>query len=173
MSAYDKQGNLLRTKRQRAAQQQRGDLADVEVIPEEQEEQMQKQEKLKGLDAREIKANAEKRALAREARAALDARGGRPKERIQDLRPYPMNPAFRSESVLSEALREEIYRQIVNAGIDVSTVSAAYGVDTRRVGAVVRLKTIEKQWQADVSLESLHFGGFYDVVQRLVFKTPT
>jgi hypothetical protein len=36
--------------------------------------------------------------------------------------------------------------------MDLQGVSAAYGVDMRRVAAVVRLKTVEKQWIEEVSL---------------------
>ncbi|KAK6007046.1 hypothetical protein QM012_006054 [Aureobasidium pullulans] len=72
-----------------------------------------------------------------------------PRERGRDLRPYPLNRDFQSQSVLSEALREEIYKKIVDEKVDLSTVSALYGVDMRRVAAVVRLKTIERNWVAE------------------------
>lgn len=48
-------------------------------------------------------------------------------------------------------MREELYRLVVLRKMDLQGVSAAYGVDMRRVAAVVRLKTIEKQWIEDVS----------------------
>ena len=54
--------------------------------------------------------------------------------------------------MLSEEFREELYRQIVVKKMDLQGVSAAYGVDMRRVAAVVRLKTVEKQWIEEVSL---------------------
>jgi hypothetical protein len=85
------------------------------------------------------------------AQAPADANGPLPPERASDRRPYPLNEEFRSEPVLSEDLREELHRQVAERGIDVSTVSAAYGVDVRRVAAVVRLKTVEKQWAQEVS----------------------
>ena len=53
--------------------------------------------------------------------------------------------------MLSEEFREELYRQIVVRKMDLQGVSAAYGVDMRRVAAVVRLKTLEKQWIEEVS----------------------
>ena len=34
---------------------------------------------------------------------------------------------------------------------DISSVAATFGVDVRRVAAVIRLKTIEKQWVQEVS----------------------
>jgi len=84
----------------------------------------------------------------------LDERGRRkrrlPAEQFNDLRPYPLNTYFRSESVLSEELRENIYKNVVENKQSVATVSAVWGVDMRRVAAVVRLKTIEKDWQQKV-----------------------
>jgi hypothetical protein len=151
MSAYDKRGNLIRTRRQREEQRDTKAFKDVQVIPIEEEAEAQRQDKLAGLDESEIKAKAEKRAAARFAKQEAEARNTVPKERPQDLRPFPLNPNFTSQSVLSESLREEVYKQVVNAGVDISTVSAAFGIDMRRVAAVVRLKTIEKQWIADVS----------------------
>jgi hypothetical protein len=53
--------------------------------------------------------------------------------------------------VLSQELREEIYRQVADRGADITSVSAAFGVDIRRVAAVVRLMAVEKQWVAEVS----------------------
>ncbi|KAI9814540.1 MAG: hypothetical protein M1832_005720 [Thelocarpon impressellum] len=67
-------------------------------------------------------------------------------ERQQDLRPFPMNPHFQSQAVLDEPLREEIYNRVHKLGKSVRTVSAELGVEMNRVGAVVRLKTIEKEW---------------------------
>jgi hypothetical protein len=53
-------------------------------------------------------------------------------------------------------MREELYRTVVLRKMDLQGVSAAYGVDMRRVAAVVRLKTIEKQWIEDVSCNTSH-----------------
>jgi hypothetical protein len=72
--------------------------------------------------------------------------GKLPPEEKLDLRPFPLNSDFVSQSVLSEELREEIYNRVVNGGKSVKIVSAELGVDMNRVGAVVRLKTIEKDW---------------------------
>lgn len=69
-------------------------------------------------------------------------------------RPFPHNPVFISESVLSEELRNEIYEQVVNKGKSVKTVSVMFGVDMRRIGAVVRLVELEKRMKAEVSLNS-------------------
>ncbi|KAF1988879.1 hypothetical protein K402DRAFT_452618 [Aulographum hederae CBS 113979] len=70
---------------------------------------------------------------------------------LEDLSPFPLNRQFRSQSVLSEALREEIWRQVVHEGKSIRAVSSKMGVTLERVGAVVRLKTIEKQWAESYS----------------------
>ncbi|KAI1922771.1 hypothetical protein LOZ65_003455 [Ophidiomyces ophidiicola] len=61
------------------------------------------------------------------------------------LRPFPLNPTFVSQSVLSEDLRNEIYQQVKVKGKGVRAVSVLFGVDMRRVAAVVRLVELEKQ----------------------------
>lgn len=69
-----------------------------------------------------------------------------PKETADDLMPFPMNRQFRSQPVLSEELRDQIYNRISQEGWSVRKVSAFYGVAMQRVGAVVRLKAVENQW---------------------------
>ena len=75
-----------------------------------------------------------------------------PKETEKDLQPFPMNSSFISESILSEDLRNEIWRQIQQDGKSVRQVSADMGVDMRRVAAVVRLVEVERRMRAEVSL---------------------
>lgn len=65
--------------------------------------------------------------------------------------PFPKNPEFTSEPVLSEAAREKIWVSVMEQGLPLKAVSARYGVDMRRVAAVVRLKEMERQWVAGVS----------------------
>lgn len=152
LGAYDKQGQLARTKNNRdgdaARRQEPEALEDEDVAAKRDMEDESLSE-----DDRELRA--EQREMARATREAevddLDEREGRPKERLTDLRPYPLNHGFRSQPVLSENLREMLYIQTVEQGHDLSSVAATFGVDLRRVAAVVRLKTIEKQWQAEVS----------------------
>ncbi|MCJ1307957.1 hypothetical protein MMC25_001607 [Agyrium rufum] len=69
-----------------------------------------------------------------------------PPEKNEDLNPFPMNRHFRSQAVLSEQLKEEIWRRIVLENQSVRYVSSELGVEMKRVGAVIRLKTIEKEW---------------------------
>ncbi|WYZ45495.1 hypothetical protein EsH8_VIII_000811 [Colletotrichum jinshuiense] len=63
--------------------------------------------------------------------------------------PFPMNPFFKSQPVLSEAMREEIFIRVKEKNESLKLVSAELGVDVRRVAAVVRMKEIEKQWTAE------------------------
>ncbi|KAL0937866.1 uncharacterized protein CTRU02_207597 [Colletotrichum truncatum] len=64
----------------------------------------------------------------------------------QSDQPFPLNPHFRSQPVLSEDMREEVYRRIKTQNQSLKSVSSDLGVDVRRVAAVVRMKEIEKQW---------------------------
>lgn len=66
-------------------------------------------------------------------------------------RPFPSNPFFISEPVLSDQSREDIWRKVVQEGEAIKSVSANFGVDMRRVAAVVRLKEVEKAWEREVS----------------------
>ncbi|KAF4555738.1 putative eukaryotic mitochondrial regulator protein [Elsinoe fawcettii] len=70
-------------------------------------------------------------------------------EKEEDLRPYPLNKNFVSQPVLSEEMRDIIWRKVVEEKMSVSAVSVELGVDMRRVGAVVRLKEVERKWQTE------------------------
>lgn len=80
-----------------------------------------------------------------------------PPETAEDLMPFPQNRQFRSQAVLSEELKDEIWRQVVDSKKSVRTVSVDLSIDMNRVGAVVRLKAIEKQWVEKVRLVLLSF----------------
>lgn len=71
-------------------------------------------------------------------------------ETPEDLMPFPQNRQFRSSSVLSEEFKDEIWRQVVDLKKSVRAVSMDLNVEMRRVGAVVRLKAVEKQWVEQV-----------------------
>lgn len=145
LGAYDRTGNLLRGRSQQGNEGEDG----------EGEEGAEDQEKIDEEEADLTEEEREQRAEQREAEKAEQAerrsKGGLPKERQSDLRPYPLNRDFRSQPVLSEELREELYKQVVTRKLDLASVSAAFEVDMRRVAAVIRLKTIEKQWVQEVS----------------------
>ncbi|KAL8291080.1 hypothetical protein RB597_005561 [Gaeumannomyces tritici] len=60
--------------------------------------------------------------------------------------PFPLNPQFQSHPVLSEELRNDIWKRVMIQGEPMLSVSAELGVDVRRVAAVVRLKEVEEDW---------------------------
>jgi hypothetical protein len=68
----------------------------------------------------------------------------------EEDQPFPMNPLFRSQPVLGLQARELIYNKVVVKNESLKAVSAELGIDIRRVAAVVRLMTIEKQWIQEV-----------------------
>lgn len=70
-----------------------------------------------------------------------------PPAKDSDLRPYPLNKNFVSQRVLSEEMKDAIHSRVAIQGNSISAVSADFGVDMRRVAAVVRLKEVEKSWQ--------------------------
>lgn len=83
-----------------------------------------------------------------------------PKETAEDLRPFPMNSHFTSQSILSEEMRMEIWRRVQENNKSIRQVSAEMGVDMRRVAAVIRLVEVERRMKAEVST-SLRFHFLY------------
>lgn len=65
--------------------------------------------------------------------------------------PYPLNKSFRSQPVLSDKMRDEIFQRVQIQGQSVRQVSAELAVSLDRVAAVVRLKAVEKEWIDNVS----------------------
>ena len=86
----------------------------------------------------------------RKAARSKEKEVGLPPEKAEDLIPFPLNPLFRSHPVLSEELKDEIYKRVIDDKKSVRDVSAALGVEMKRVGAVVRLKAVEKVWEEEV-----------------------
>jgi hypothetical protein len=80
---------------------------------------------------------------------------GRPRK------PFPLNNHFVSQPILSEELREEIWRRVTVDKKSIRIVSVELGVEMRRVGAVVRLFEVEKQWRAEVSRHELIYSCPY------------
>ena len=87
-----------------------------------------------------------------------------PRESQQDLMPFPLNRNFSSQPVLSEELREEIWTRVVLGRRSVKVVSAELGVEMNRIGAVVRLKTVEKEWIKKVRFECQFFSWGTQIV---------
>lgn len=71
-------------------------------------------------------------------------------ETSRSPKPFPLNPHFVSEKILSEDLRNEIYERVAVRKKTVREVSVEMGVDMRRVAAVVRLVEMEKRWRNEV-----------------------
>lgn len=71
--------------------------------------------------------------------------------------PFPLNNHFHSQPMLSEQLREEIWKRVKVDKKSVRIVSIELGVEMRRVGAVVRLVEVEKQWRAEVCIPNSLF----------------
>ena len=83
--------------------------------------------------------------------------------------PFPGNQAFVSQPILSEEVRDDIWKRIMQDGQSVRDVSVTLGVDMRRVAAVVRLKEVEKEWLRIVSSPYrplLHFNLLYDDLKK-------
>ncbi|KAI5840281.1 eukaryotic mitochondrial regulator protein-domain-containing protein [Morchella snyderi] len=78
--------------------------------------------------------------------SSYDKRTWERKDRMSNL-PYPMNPAFKSTPVLSNEMREQIYRRVEIEGASVRKASAEFAVSLERIAAVVRLKAVERKWQ--------------------------
>lgn len=93
--------------------------------------------------------------------------------------PFPLNQQFVSEPILSEELSNEIYKRVAQQKKSVRSVSVELRVDMRRVGAVVRLKELEKRMKNEVCYFSalVYFTTLFQTsiammsINRLVFKT--
>ncbi|KAF1951302.1 hypothetical protein CC80DRAFT_496127 [Byssothecium circinans] len=150
LGAYDKYGNLVRASPGWQARQK-----EVEKQNQGETEAAEEGEELaaplKGQEADEPDMAA--RRLEEEAKAAKkkDEEDDRlPPETVEDLRPFPLNKYFRSQAVLSEELREAIYQYMTDPvqPRSVPGASSHFGVSNERVGAVLRLKQMEKEWIA-------------------------
>ena len=138
LNAYDRSGNLLRLDNAKVAQGRK--------IGNEKKNKDEGEDTEIDLETSSVKSKSAQRPSpeARMKGAPL------PKETREDLMPFPMNREFRSQSVLSEQLKDAIYRKVIEQGKSARDVSATLGVEMRRVAAVVRLKAVEKEWVEQV-----------------------
>lgn len=90
-----------------------------------------------------------------------------PKERFSDLKPFPLNDKFVSQKVLSEELREEIWKRVRVEGQDIRTVSASLNIEMNRVGAVVRLMEVQREWERTVCY---HFCSNHSTLRNSVMR---
>ncbi|KAF9696843.1 hypothetical protein EKO04_005521 [Ascochyta lentis] len=154
LGAYDRYGNLVRAgpgyQRGAAKPQEEGQTKLTETTNEaaastDEVKTPEGQESLDELESAARQAEADKKsadAAGKEDDSKLSP------ETVEDLRPFPLNQYFRSQPVLSEDLREAIYQRVKRDGATVSLASVEFGVSNERVGAVVRLKQMEKEWVA-------------------------
>lgn len=165
LGAYDKFGNLVRAgpnwSRDSARKQTEDGAppmkadeatsnpdAEPEKAPEGQEDLDELEKAIREGEAHEQ----EQKAASKTKTSEEEIDDKLPPETAEDLRPFPLNQYFRSQPVLSEGLREAIYQRIKRDGATVSLASVEFGVSNERVGAVVRLKQMEKEWIAQVCL---------------------
>ncbi|EED17595.1 conserved hypothetical protein [Talaromyces stipitatus ATCC 10500] len=87
----------------------------------------------------------------------------------QSKQPFPLNPLFVSEPILSDELSNEIYKRVVVQGKSVRSVSVELRVDMRRVGAVVRLKELEKRMKNEGKSMAVPYAR---AVHEMVPTTP-
>lgn len=135
LGAYDKAGRLIRTndallQERKAQAKEKSDEAD------EEDERMDEA----GVNAK----NGEQKDRPRAGKEI-------PPETVEDLTPFPLNKFFRSQPVLSDELKNEIYKRVITQGSTVREVSMTLHVEMSRVAAVIRLKTIEQDWAREVS----------------------
>lgn len=156
LNAYDSGGGLIRIKGAEAPsrQEDQEDKEDKEVRAKSDKQQEGDEEG--GDRVREVATPRTPKAVEALQKTASDtdkrSPGVRlPQETSEDLMPFPMNRQFRSQPVLSEQLKDEIYKRVVEQEKSVRDVSAVLNVEMRRVGAVVRLKALEKDWEKQVS----------------------
>ncbi|KAL9090587.1 MAG: hypothetical protein Q9159_001931 [Coniocarpon cinnabarinum] len=123
VNAYDKEGNIVRA-------------SDEEAQGEESGEGQSR----RGRGARNRSQRRESQKDQKNQRENL------PPERLEDLQPFPLNPYFRSPSVLSERLKQEIYKSVVEHGHTIRRVSQERGIAMERVAAVVRLERMKQDW---------------------------
>ncbi|KAK6580398.1 hypothetical protein PZA11_007420 [Diplocarpon coronariae] len=75
-----------------------------------------------------------------------EKKDGLPPETMRDRIPFPLNRHYVSHPVLDEMVKEEIWFRVMIEAKSVREVSSELGIEMARVGAVVRLKEIEKEW---------------------------
>ena len=165
LGAYDKYGNLVRAPpnwvREDAGKKSSLESAQPAMKAEEVTKDAdadtappEGQENLDKLEEAILEGDAEESDRKPSKREPQD-NSTLPPETAEDLRPFPSNQYFRSQSVLSEPLREAIYQRVTRDGATVSLASVEYGVSNERVGAVVRLKQMEKEWIAQVCCQPI------------------
>ncbi|KAF2715481.1 hypothetical protein K504DRAFT_457642 [Pleomassaria siparia CBS 279.74] len=160
LGAYDKFGNLIRaspgwSRKRKDDQPKVEEPASTTDQPGGQEIEDELEISVRRSEQRKVKNKDDENEL--------------PPETAEDLRPFPMNKYFRSQPVLSEELREAIYQRVKQDGATVALASVEFGVSNERVGAVVRLKQMEKEWIAQGKVLAIPYSK---AVLAMVPTTP-
>ena len=161
LNAYNKRGELIRQTLQNRQDeelgQQRKDQRKKQSQPRyEAEDEADREEKAEEVLPDGEMARREETVRRLEA-AATPSETKLPPEHSADLRPFPLNPNFTSEPVLSEELREIIYVRVKEQERPIREVSAEFKVSMERVAAVVRMKQMERDWLAKVRHRFCYF----------------
>ncbi|ODV78069.1 uncharacterized protein CANTADRAFT_27017 [Suhomyces tanzawaensis NRRL Y-17324] len=69
--------------------------------------------------------------------------------RNPELHPFPQNAACRTASIIPDELKQKICDDINENGMHAQEVAHKYGIKLARIEAVLRLNSIEKQWQQE------------------------
>ncbi|KAJ5280162.1 hypothetical protein N7478_005534 [Penicillium angulare] len=96
-------------------------------------------------------------------------KGRRDPDNPPSNRPFPNNRNFVSESVLSEELRNEVYVQVVDQKKSVRAVSVEFGIDMKRIAAVVRLVELERRQRSQGKSMAMPYAR---AVHEMVPLTP-
>ncbi|KAL6718761.1 hypothetical protein ACLMJK_002995 [Lecanora helva] len=155
LNAYDRSGNLIRAR-------------NAKVRKRKPDEEKKDRDEEKEEDAEGEQESSEDRSTPLMA-ANKESAPGIPKEGIEDLMPFPLNRSFRSQSVLSEELKDAIWNRVMEEGKSVRDVSAVLGVEINRVAAVVRLKAVEKDWEKRGKPLAMPYAK---AVQKMLPQTP-
>lgn len=113
--------------------------------------------------------------LARVEKRIEASKGQVPPAKDEDNKPFPSNPLFSSQAILTDIMKDMIFKEM-EEGINMRDISRRYQIDLRRVAAVYRLKLVEMEWKRDVSPTLFYIiPRLYDdiIKNRLVFKTTT
>lgn len=151
MGAYDKSGTLIRGRA--GASGDTDEDGGPSSRRNKDEDQNDEEDGNEDKEKRDVEAKSDEPGNAEESgEGKSDDKNKMPPETVEDLRPFPLNPFFRSEPVLSEAFRNEIHRRVGDQGQTVREVSVSMNVTMERVAAVYRMKEMEKRRMAEVSL---------------------
>jgi len=157
LNAYDRSGNLLRV-RDSAAGKENEDKDKDENEEDEDDASLE----IDDAASTARKGKGKKRPSIERMMNGVPL----PKETTEDLMPYPMNRQFRSQAVLSEELKDAIWKRVMDDGKSIRDVSATLGVEMKRVAAVVRLKAVEMEWEKQVRSWMTHslsaFAYYYN-----------